>query len=61
MRVTRTNSTFTAYSSLDGVIWKTITSKSFIMNTNVFIGLAVTSKKTSALNASTYDRLIVAP
>ncbi|MEY2409635.1 MAG: acid phosphatase type 7 [Verrucomicrobiota bacterium] len=61
VRLTRTNTTFTSYSSSDGLTWKKISSKNITMRTNVFMGIAVTSKKTSALNTSTFDRITASP
>jgi hypothetical protein len=61
LRVTRTNSTFTSYYSTDGIKWIQAGSKSITMGSNVVVGLGVTSKTTSKLNTSTFDRVTAQP
>ncbi|HTB84169.1 MAG TPA: hypothetical protein VK742_10990 [Candidatus Sulfotelmatobacter sp.] len=58
VRVTRTNTTFTGYSSADGVNWTQINSTTFGMATNFYVGLAVCSYTTS-LATDTFDNVSV--
>jgi hypothetical protein len=61
VRVARVGSTFTAYSSTDGLTWTTVGSATITMGTTVYIGLAVTSHLDGTLNSSTFDNVSAAP
>jgi len=58
VKVARSGSTFTAYSSLDGVNWGQLgTSQTISMAQSVYVGLAVSSRNTSALVTATFDNV----
>jgi hypothetical protein len=57
----RTGGTFTSYRSADGAAWTKVSSKSITMGTNVYVGLAVTSKKNGTLSPSTFDHVTAVP
>jgi pro-kumamolisin-like protein/IPT/TIG domain-containing protein len=60
VKVTRSGSSFSSYTSLDGVNWVQLgTSQTISMAQNVFVGLAVTSGSTSALATATFDNVSV--
>ena len=61
VRVTRVGSTFTGYSSTDGLTWTTVGSASITMGANVYVGIAVTSHLDGTLNPSTFDNVSAAP
>jgi len=61
VRVTRVGSTFTGYSSTDGLTWTTVGSATITMGTTVYVGLAVTSHLDGTLNTSTFDNASAAP
>ena len=61
VRVTRVGSTFTGYSSTDGLTWTTVGSATITMGTTVYVGLAVTSHLDGTLNTSTFDNVSAAP
>jgi PA14 domain-containing protein/galactose oxidase-like protein len=61
VRVARVGSTFTGYSSTDGLTWTTVGSATITMGTTVYIGLAVTSHLDGTLNTSTFDNVSAAP
>ena len=61
VRVTRVGSTFTGYSSTDGLTWTTVGSATITMGATVYIGLAVTSHLDGTLNTSTFDNVSGAP
>jgi hypothetical protein len=56
VKVVRTGSTFSGYSSMDAVNWVQVgTSQTISMAQNVYVGLAVTSGINSALATATFD------
>ncbi len=58
VKVVRSGSTFTGYSSLDGVNWSQLgTSQTISMAQSVYIGLGVSSRNTSALATATFDNV----
>jgi uncharacterized repeat protein (TIGR03806 family) len=59
VRLTRTGVVFRAYYSADGATWSFAGSTNIPMSTNFFAGLAVTAINDSALNASTFDSVVV--
>jgi regulation of enolase protein 1 (concanavalin A-like superfamily) len=60
VRLVRSGSTFTGFSSADGVTWTQVGTISVTMAGSVRAGLAVTSHNTAALNTSTFDDVTVA-
>ena len=61
VRLVRSGSNITAYSSVTGTTWTTVGTVSVTMATNCYIGLAVGSGNTTGLNASTFDNITVTP
>jgi hypothetical protein len=60
VKVVRSGSTFSSYSSLDGVNWAQFgTSQTISMGQNVYIGLGVSSGSTSTLATATFDSVAV--
>ena len=60
VKLVRTGSTFSGYTSLDGVNWSQVgTSQTISMATNVYFGLAVESGNTSTLGTATFDNVSV--
>ncbi len=58
VKLVRSGSTFSGYTSVDGVNWVQIgTSQTIDMATNVYIGLAVNGDSTSALATATFDNV----
>ena len=60
LKVVRAGSTFTASVSTNGTTWSTVGTKSIAMAANVYVGLAVCSHNTGALDKSTFDNVTVA-
>ncbi len=60
LKLVRSGNTFTAYRSSDGVTWSSLGSQTISMNSTIYVGLAVTSKKNSALSTATFDNVSVA-
>jgi len=59
IRVVRNGSTFTGYFSSDGVNWTQQGTVSISMASNVYIGLAVSSRNNSQLCTATFDNVSV--
>jgi regulation of enolase protein 1 (concanavalin A-like superfamily) len=59
LRLTRSGSTITAQYSANGTTWTTLGSISLSMNSDVLIGLAVSSHKSGTLNTSVFDNVTV--
>ena len=59
VKLVRSGNTFSAYESADGVNWTLVGSDTFAMQTNVLIGLAVTSHNTSASATCTFDSVTI--
>jgi regulation of enolase protein 1 (concanavalin A-like superfamily) len=59
VRLQRSGNTFTGFTSQDGVSWTLIATKDIAMTSAVTTGLAVTSKRASTLNISTFDNLSI--
>ena len=59
LKLVRRGSTFKAYVSRDGAAWTSVGSRTVTMAANVWVGLAVCSRKTSVLNTSTFDHVTV--
>jgi hypothetical protein len=61
VRIVRTGSTFSGYSSIDGVNWNLESSFNISMAINIYIGLVVASGNTGVLNTSEFSNLNVVP
>ncbi len=60
LKLVRSGNTFNSYSSPDGVNWSQVGSgQTVTMATNVYIGLAVSSRNTSVLATATFDNVSV--
>ena len=61
VRLTRTNTTFTAYNSADGVNWTQVGSPTTLAltNTTYYVGLAVTAHNDGAISTATMDNVTV--
>ena len=60
IKLVRSGSTFTGYQSTTGVDWVQIgTAQTITMAQNVYIGLGVTSRSTSATSTATFDNLSI--
>jgi hypothetical protein len=60
VKVVRSGSTLSGYSSVDGVNWVQLgTSQTIPMAQNVYIGLAVSSGSTSSLATATFDNVAI--
>jgi regulation of enolase protein 1 (concanavalin A-like superfamily) len=59
VRLVRSGSTFTGYTSSDGVTWTQLGTISVSMATNAAAGLHVTSHNAAAVNTSTFDNVTV--
>jgi hypothetical protein len=60
VKVVRSGSTFSGWTSLDGVNWVQLgTSQTINMGQNVYIGLGVTSNSTSTLATATFDSVSI--
>jgi len=57
VRLVRSGSTFTGFSSADGVTWTQVGTISVTMATNALEGLAVCAHNNTALNTSTFDNV----
>jgi len=57
MKLTRTGSTFTAFTSADGVTWTQVLSKTIAMNTSATAGLFVCSHSANLLGTATFDNV----
>jgi phosphatidylserine/phosphatidylglycerophosphate/cardiolipin synthase-like enzyme len=60
LKLVRSGSTISAYTSPDGSTWTTVGSTSTSMSASASTGLVVTSHNTGALNTSTFDNVGVA-
>jgi hypothetical protein len=60
-RLTRTNNTFTAYNSADGVNWTQVGSPTTLSltNSNYYVGLPVTAHNNGAISTATIDNVTV--
>ena len=57
VRLVRAGDLFTSYRSSDGVTWTSIGSETIAMNTDVYMGLAVTSHADGTLCTATFDNV----
>jgi regulation of enolase protein 1 (concanavalin A-like superfamily) len=57
IRLVRAGDLFTSYRSSDGVTWTSIGSETIAMNTEVYMGLAVTSHADGTLCTATFDNV----
>ncbi len=61
VKIVRAGTTVTGYFSADGTTWTKAGSVTVTMATNVYVGLAVTSHNTAAINTATFDSVAVTP
>lgn len=59
VKLVRSGSTLNGYRSVDGVTWTLVKSQAITMASTVYVGLAVTSRSTTALCTSTFDGVSV--
>lgn len=59
LKLERVGDKFTAYKSIDGVKWSKIKDRSFVMNSQVYIGLAVTSHSDRVLTTGVFSNVFV--
>jgi len=60
VKLVRSGSTFSAYSSYNGLIWTQVgTNQTISMAQIVYVGLAVTSRSTASLTTATFDNVSV--
>jgi regulation of enolase protein 1 (concanavalin A-like superfamily) len=59
LRLVRQGATFTASESADGVTWRTIGSQSISMQPTIYVGIAVTSHRSSTLTTASVSRISV--
>ncbi|MBA2706487.1 MAG: hypothetical protein H0U59_01605, partial [Gemmatimonadaceae bacterium] len=59
LKLDRTGSTFTAFSSSDGLNWTVVGSDTISMGATAYVGLAVTSHDNAVLNTSTFSNVSV--
>jgi hypothetical protein len=59
VKLQRSGNTFSGYASPDGVSWTLISTRDVSMTGSVTAGLAVTSKRESTLNLSTFDGVTI--
>lgn len=61
VKLARVGTTFTAYTSADGITWTTRGSQTLTLGTNIYVGLAVTSHTTATLSSVTFDNIGIVP
>ncbi len=61
VKLARSGTTFTGFTSPDGIAWTQVGSATIAMGSDVFIGLAVTSHNTAKLSSTTFDNLNTSP
>jgi regulation of enolase protein 1 (concanavalin A-like superfamily) len=61
VRLVRSGSTFTGYSSTDGTTWTVMGTATVSMNATVYVGLAVTSHNAAAVAKATMTNVTVKP
>jgi regulation of enolase protein 1 (concanavalin A-like superfamily) len=61
LKVARQGDLFTAYTSPDGIAWRSVGSQTFHMGDSVLAGLAVTSHNSASLNTSTFQNATFTP
>jgi hypothetical protein len=60
-RLVRSGNTFTGYRSTDGTNWTRVNSRNIAMAPNIYIGLAVASGVSNALNRASFANVTVIP
>ena len=61
MKVIRSGTTLSGYSSSDGVNWTLVNSTTISMGTNIYIGFVNASGSTTTLNTSIFDNVTFVP
>ena len=59
VRLTRSGNTFTGEHSADGITWEAFLSEDVVMDTDVYIGLAVTAQNTSVLGEAVFSHVSI--
>jgi regulation of enolase protein 1 (concanavalin A-like superfamily) len=59
VKLVRTGDTLAAYHSADGVSWTSAGTNTFVMNSTIYVGLAVTSHKNSVLSTGVFRNVSV--
>jgi regulation of enolase protein 1 (concanavalin A-like superfamily) len=59
VKLVRTGDTLAAYFSADGVSWTSAGTNTFVMNSTIYVGLAVTSHNNSALSTGVFRNVAV--
>ncbi len=59
VKLVRTGDTLAAYFSADGVSWTSAGTNTFVMNSTIYVGLAVTSHKNSVLSTGVFRNVSV--
>jgi hypothetical protein len=61
VKITRSGSTFTAYTSTNGSTWTTVGTQSVTMASTIYVGLALTSHRDGALATTSISNVTVGP
>jgi len=61
LKLQRVGSTFTTYSSPDGVLWTLRNTYIVAMTANIYVGLAVSAHNATLANGSTFDHVFITP
>lgn len=61
LRLVRSGNAFYSYKSTNGVSWTRINTRTNVMASNIYVGLAVASGSTNVLSTSTFTNVIVVP
>ncbi len=59
VRLTRVGNLFTGFTSVDGVTWTQLGTKTLAMPSQVFVGLAATANSTTVMNTGTFTNVAV--
>ncbi|MEO6436178.1 MAG: cellulose 1,4-beta-cellobiosidase, partial [Tepidisphaeraceae bacterium] len=59
VKLVRKGTTITSYRSTNGVTWTQVDSTTVNLGSTVYVGLAVSSHNTSALNTATFDTVSI--
>ena len=59
VKLVRTGSSFSGYTSSDGVAWTLVGTSTVSMSSSVLVGLPVTSHLNGTINTATFDGVLV--